>query len=113
MATKLIKLAEGILVEVEVSDQQAETIGSGFIQKVDSSIDKIQPLLVTICHPVVAAWREIKDQVDVDKITIELGLSFEGEGNLFVTKSKVAASITVSLELKLSERQVQLIIPKE
>jgi hypothetical protein len=37
--------------------------------------------------------------MNIEQAEIELGLSFEGEGNLYVTKSKLGANLTVKLVL--------------
>jgi hypothetical protein len=48
MPTKLIQLEDGTLVEVDVPADQARQISGGFADKVNSTFDKIQPLLVKI-----------------------------------------------------------------
>ena len=100
MPTKLIKLSDGLLVEVEVTGNEAQQISGGAAEKVKASMEKIQPILTAICRPLTAAWHEISQETAIEKATIELGLSFEGEGNLFVTKSKAGANLTITLELK-------------
>ena len=100
MATKLIQLQDGTLVEIEVPGDQIEEIAGGFADRVNATFDKIQPILVKICRPITAAWKEISQEMHIDQAEIELGLSFEGEGNLYVTKSKAGANLTVKLVLK-------------
>ena len=100
MASKLIELEDGTLVEVEIPEGQAQQISGGFADRVSATFDKIQPLLVRICSPISAAWREINQEMDIEQAEVELGLSFEGEGNLYVTKSKAGANLTVKLVLK-------------
>lgn len=41
--------------------------------------------------------------MDIERAEIELGLSFEGEGNLYVTKSSAGANLKVKLSLKPKE----------
>lgn len=101
MATKLIKLDDGTLVEVEVPAGEARQISYGFADKVSSSLDKIRPVLVNACRPITDAWREINKDMLIEQAEVELGLNFEGEGNLYITKSKIGASLTVKLVLKL------------
>jgi hypothetical protein len=60
MATKLIELEDGTLVEVEVSPDKAQAISGGFADKVNQTFDKIRPILVRTCRPIAAAWKEIK-----------------------------------------------------
>lgn len=103
MATKLIKLEDGTLIEVEVPPDQAQQISGGFADKVNATFDKVKPILVKTCRPIVAAWQEINQEMHIEQAEVELGLSFEGEGNLYVTKSKAGANLTIKLILKPKE----------
>jgi NTP-dependent ternary system trypsin peptidase co-occuring protein len=100
MATKLIQLEDGTLVEVEVSEGQAQPISGGYAQKISASFDKIQPILVRICRPLSAAWQEINQETRIEQAEVEVSLSFEGEGNLYITKAKAGANLSVKLVLK-------------
>ena len=100
MATKLIQLDDGTLVEVEVSPEQAQPISGGLAEKVNETFDKIHPILVRTCRPIAAAWTEINQEMNVEQAEVQIGLSFEGEGNLYVTKSKAGANLIVKLVLK-------------
>jgi hypothetical protein len=100
MATKLIQLQDGTLVEVEVPPDQAQQISSSSAKRVDESLDKIKPILVNACRPITAAWKEISQDMEIEQAEVELGLSFEGEGNLYITKSKAGANLKVKLVLK-------------
>jgi hypothetical protein len=100
MATKLIKLNDGTLVEVEVSAEQAQPISGGLADKVNETFDKIRPILVRTCRPIAAAWSEISQEMDIEQAEVQIGLSFEAEGNLYVTKSKAGANLVVKLVLK-------------
>lgn len=104
MTTKLIRLGEdGPLVEVEVSEEQAQPISGGFADKVHTTFENIQPILVEVCRPIARAWQEINKEMFIKEAEIELGLSFEAEGNLYITKSKAGANLTVKLVLKPEE----------
>lgn len=100
MSTKLIELEDGTLVEIEVPEDQAQQISGGFADKVSSSLEKIKPLLIRACKPVSEAWGELNTEVQIEQAEVELGLSFEGEGNVYVTRSKAAANLTIKLILK-------------
>lgn len=100
MATKLIELEDGLLVEVEVPEDQAQQISGGLADRVSSTFNKIRPLLVKTCRPVAAAWQDLRREVNIEQAEVELGLSFEGEGNLYITKSTAGANLTVKLVLK-------------
>ncbi|NEP54476.1 MAG: hypothetical protein F6K65_39060 [Moorea sp. SIO3C2] len=100
MATKLIELDDGTLVEVEVPGNQVQAISGGFADKVSSTFDKIRPLLVKTCKPIAQTWKELNKEMDIEKAEVELGFSFEGEGNLYITRSAANANLKVKLVLK-------------
>jgi hypothetical protein len=103
MATELIELVDGTLVEIEVPGEQIEKIAGGTAKRVDATIDKIKPILINACKPIAAAWSELNQEVNIEQAEIELGFSFEGEGNIYVTKAKAGANLTVKLVLKPKE----------
>lgn len=100
MSTKLIELEDGTLVEIEIPEDQAQQISGGFADKVGSSFEKIKPLLIRACKPVSETFRDLNKEVQIEQAEVELGLSFEGEGNVYVTRSKAAANLTIKLTLK-------------
>ena len=104
MATQLIELDDETLVEVEVPEGQVQEISGGFAKRVDATFAQIRPLILKTCRPIVGAWKDLRQELgqdmDIDRAEVDLGLSFEGEGNLYITKSKAAANITVKLVLK-------------
>ena len=103
MATKLIELQDGTLVEVEVPPDQAQQIAGGFAEKVDTTFKQILPIVVKVCRPIATAWHEISQDMDIEKAEVEIGLAFEGEGNIYVTKATAGANLTVKLILKPKE----------
>jgi hypothetical protein len=46
MASKLIQLEDGTFVEVELAPEEAQAIAGGTIKKVNSTFDKIRPVLL-------------------------------------------------------------------
>jgi Trypsin-co-occurring domain 1 len=104
METKLIKLEDGTLIEVEIKGT-ARQISGGIVDKVNGTFDKIQPILVNTCRPVVAAWRELNADMQIEQAEIEIGFSFEGEGNIYITKAKASSNLKVKLVLKSGCKQ--------
>jgi hypothetical protein len=100
MATKLIELNDGTLVEVEVSADSSQPISGGFAEKVDQTFESIRPILVKVCHPIVDAWQELNRDVEIEQAEVQVGVSFEGEGNLYITKSKAGANLTIKFIVK-------------
>ena len=99
MPTKLIEL-DGVLIEVEVPQNQARPILGGQALKVSGSFEKIQPLLSKTCRPIIAAWQEIHQELNVEQADIEIGLGFESEGNVYITKTRTDANLTIRMTIK-------------
>ncbi len=102
MTYKLIELQDGTLVQVEANES-----GFGQIKQSNSpeqirnvTIDAIRPLLLRISKPVTDVWRELSEDLQVQQAEIEIGLGFEGEGNIFLAKAKGSANIVIRLQLK-------------
>ena len=100
MATRLIELEEGILVEAEVPENEAQPISTNVIKEVKSSFAKVKPILISISRPIAEAWQEINKDMDIEQAEVEVGFNFEGEGNLYITKGKTGANLKVKLVLK-------------
>lgn len=99
--TKLIQLADGVLLEVAVQPNEVpQPIAGGLAEKVNSTFEAIQPVLIKTCRPIIAAWGELSKEIHIDQAEIELGLSFEGEGNLYITKTKASANLSLKLIIK-------------
>jgi hypothetical protein len=100
MSTKLIRLGDGTLIEVESSSDDVQQISSKASKQVQDTLDKVKPLLINTCKPVVAAWKEMSQDMDIEQAEIEVGLSFEGEGNVYIAKMKSGANLSVKIILK-------------
>lgn len=102
MGKTLVSLKDGTLVEVEVSEDQAEMISGGLTRTVDSTLKSIKPLLVESCQPVIEAWDELQAHTRIEQAEVEIGMAFSVEGNLYITKSTGKANIKIKLTLKPS-----------
>ena len=100
MGQRLIKLEDGTLVEVEIPGEEIEEISGGLAEKVKTTFEAVHPILVNSCRPVVKAWKELNQDLKVEQAEVEIGLSFTGEGNLYITKSTASANLKVKLLLK-------------
>ena len=103
MATRLIKLEDGTLIEVEVTGEEVQQISSSLADKVDATLGKIKPILLKTCQPVIAALKDLQKEIDLEQAEIEMGLSFESEGNIYITKAKLGANLLIRMTLKKEE----------
>ena len=101
-ATRLIKLndGKGPLIEVEATENEVQQVSSRAAKKVQQTLDTIEPLLVHACQPVIAALKDIGEDADVESAEVELGFSFEGEGDVYIAKFKGGANLLVRVSLK-------------
>jgi Trypsin-co-occurring domain 1 len=99
MGAKLIRLEDGTLVEVEVPESEVQPIAGSLADKVEATMSKIKPVLLKTCKPIAEAVKDMRDDVDLDQVEVELGLSFESEGNIYIAKAKLGANIIVRMTL--------------
>ena len=76
MATKLIELEDGTLIEIEALANQPQEISGGLAEKVSTSFAKIQPIFLNVCRPIINAWQKIDEKTKVDQVEIDFGFSF-------------------------------------
>ena len=106
MIDPITRIEGHLRIEVEVSEDQAQQI-SGGLDKIKGTFDNLQPILLKVCRPIVNTWKELNKEMSIEQAEVELGLSFEIDGNLFVTRSKAGANLSVKLILNPKETQEQ------
>lgn len=100
MGSRLYRLDDGTLVEVETQDD-ARQISVDVAGKIETTFEKsIKPILQKTCVSVSEAMKNIRENVSLEQVEIEMGLSFETEGNLYITKATLGANILVRMTLK-------------
>jgi hypothetical protein len=104
MASRLIKLEDGTLVEIDRPTAGVEEISGGALESIkDATIDKIEPLLERAVKPVAALYRKAHEGIEVREAEVELGIGFEAEGNLYITRAKGSANLVVKLKIGPAE----------
>jgi hypothetical protein len=79
--TKLIRLADGTLVEVLASPGDVKEISGGLAEKVSTTFDKIDAVIVKVCRPILNACAELGKETNVDQAEVDMGISLDIEGN--------------------------------
>ena len=104
MASRLIKLDDGTLVEVEVAGDEVQQIAGGLAENVHATMNKIKDVLLKTCQPIVGAIKDLHKDVEIEQVEVEVGFSFDVEGNIYVTKAKLGANVLVRMVLKKQEK---------
>jgi hypothetical protein len=96
----LIQLEDGSFVEVQMPEYKSGEISAGFAQRTSSTFSRIEGILCNAAEPIVKAARRISNSENVSVTAeVEVGLSFEAEGNVYVTKNKSEANLVVKLSI--------------
>ena len=103
MANKLIQLADGVLIEVQAAKDEVQQIAGGAAKQVDATLEKIRPVLLKVCCPIAAAVKELREDVDLEQVEVEVALGFDFEGNIYVAKAHLAANVLVRMTLKKAD----------
>ena len=103
MGTRLIRLKDGTLVEVEDMEEEGRLISNTPTAMVEGSLSSIEDILQKICDPIARAWRNLESKVAMERAEIELRLSFEGKGNVFITQASAGAHLTMKLVFRPGE----------
>ena len=99
MPTQLIELEDGILVEVEVPQDQVHQISGGVPERVNKAIDTVKPLLEKACRPVISVWNELSREMFIDCAEVELHLGFSASGSVFLAQAGGSANLKIKLSI--------------
>ncbi len=100
MANKLIRFADGTVVQVEVIGNEVQHIAGGAASRVDTTMEIVKPLLVKICQPILEAVREVQIGDDFERVEVEVGIGFDFEGNMYIARMNVGANILIKMTLR-------------
>lgn len=101
MPKQLIALAEDVFAEVEPA-QGFEEISFG-ISPAKEKIELLEPFLLNLSRPVLAAWRELQSDDGVSEAEMSLGVGFTAHGNLYIARSEARASLQLKIVLRRAE----------
>lgn len=106
--SKLIKMPCGegnIVIEVETPEdiiQTSRTTGERVIKSVTQAFESVENVLTAGCTVLTAAMKRLAErEKNLEKATLDFGLQFTAEGNVYLVKTAAQASIKVSLVMKL------------
>jgi hypothetical protein len=69
--TKLIQLDDGTLVEVTAAPGEVRQIAGGLAERVGATVEKLRPVIMKICRPIVDSFREMSTTTNVEHVEVE------------------------------------------
>ncbi len=96
MTSKLIRLSDDTLIEVDASENEIAQLSSSAADKVSATFDAIRPLLLKACAPISEAWHELAAK-KVTEAEVEFSFGFEAEGSVFLAKTKGSGNLKVKV----------------
>ncbi len=101
MSKKLIELDNGLMMEVDIPQQEIEMISGGndIVEKVEQSMSAVEKVLIQSVTPITQAYKALNQEVTLEKAEVEIGIGFSAEGNIFVAKGSGSANLKVKLVL--------------
>lgn len=100
MPSAVVGLNDGVFVEVEIPEDQVQLAGNAIQKQLDQSLDQIGSLSKKIVNSVSESLQSLADLVNLETIEVEYGISFSGEGNVYITKLSGSMNLKVKLQLK-------------
>lgn len=102
MTTELIRLKDGLLVEVQADpgDEPRQIVASAAANLADGAMEQARELLLQAVQPVVSVWSELNRDLTIEKVEIELGLGFEATGKLFIAQGTGKANVNFKLTVR-------------
>jgi len=99
MAKKLIKLDNGLMMEVEASQNEIEMIAGGddVVENVDQSMGAVKEVLLKSIEPITEAYNALNQEVILEKAEVEIGIGFSASGHIFVASGKASANFKIKL----------------
>ncbi len=81
-------------------EYRAEEVSGRFAQRTNSNFSRVERALCMAAEPIVRAAKRVSREENVGVTAeVEVGLSFEGEGNVYITKNQADANLVVKLSI--------------
>ncbi len=102
MATELVQIENGFLIEVEESkpSNKPRPFSSGKdTRAIENRLSEAKEIIVKAVSNIIPAWDELAGKVKVESAEIEMGLGFEANGNIFIVQGKAKANLSIKLKI--------------
>jgi hypothetical protein len=97
---KIVKLKDGLEVEIELDENQAREISLD--NKIESSIEDINCFLSKVIKPISNTYKQLNKEVNISETKVTLGVKIGVEGGFILAKSTAEAHIQVEMVMRES-----------
>ena len=97
MASELIKLKDGLLIEIDKSGEEIESISGGNASSVEGSVEKVKEVIQKFLSPIHDTFNELNKEMNIEKAELSIGLGFEASGNIFIAKGTTKTNINIKI----------------
>lgn len=101
MASRYIEMRERVIIEVGSPGEGRDEMSGGVLSRLSTSITEIEEVIDKVVRPIGRAFADLHKTLDVpievEKAEVKLGLSFSGEGNIFVTKVSAEGTLEINV----------------
>jgi hypothetical protein len=95
----IICFEDGVNVEIDATDaEQPRNAAAGSAAKIQRRFEAVLPTITAICTPLTNVWKELSKDVTMHEAEVELGISFDLEGNIYIAKSQVSTNLKVTFK---------------
>lgn len=101
MATELVQLEDGLLVEVQSDPEDTpKRIAASAADRAEGALAQVREVLLKAVEPVASVWSELNRDLTIDEVEIQLGLGFEAGGKLFIVQGTGTANLNFTLKVR-------------
>ena len=108
--SKLIKMPSkdgSIIVEVETTEDEIIPVsrkGERLIEEVEEAFERVESAIINTGSKLSRALKKLaEEEASLDSASLEFGIQFTGEGNIYLVKTAAQGSIKVSINLRLRQ----------
>lgn len=98
MGSKLIKLEDGVLIEVEALVGQERLLSAFDSEKVNKKWTDVIEQIQKFATRFNDVWNRLHSDSSAEEATIKLGFNLSGQGDLYIAKLSAGATIEISIK---------------
>lgn len=104
MASRLIELGDGVLVEVKAADNAPQEISTFGAERVSETFNRaeavLRKIIPSVANALVNARDEMAKPIALESAELEVAFAFTTEGSAYIVKGSAEASLKLTVKFK-------------